>query len=482
MSYSYDKTIGTKSVVPSVLKTELEDEGFVSGGGKTAIIEYVSTDGETDTCSMVFDTEPTSSEKTIIDTVYTDHEGIPGAATLRVGGGLIIEPLDTPSAPTCVAQGTTGSTDYEYKVSAFSDTGESLASSETLVSNGNAVLSFTNFNRISWDAVEGAIKYAVYRSLSDGTPSSTGKLKETTLLQLDDTGLTASGAEPSEDLSGGLVVGTGTVSSSKAATIKELTSDQSTVTSLLRLARRTSGVAAAGFGTGIYLALDDAGGTLRDVGSLHFRWDNPAAATLHSKARIQLRDGGSEADKTIEWHHDGKMTVLGDTVLEKTTCVIGFPLSGGLTGGNASSSSNNTIASILLDDVGESRIRWNFKPPKNYASGDMTLKLRCSTSNPTSADMRMELRWQTLADGDSLPSSYPNISAQTVDLNGEGGDTLFDIDFTLGSSTFDVSDDMMAMYLLRDGDHADDTTTLSLHVHQIELHYTGWAFAGQAGQ
>lgn len=483
MSYSYDKTIGTKLIAPSVLKTELEDEGFVSGGGKTAIIEYVSTDGETDTCSMVFDTEPTSSEKTTIDTVYTDHDGIPGTATLRVGGGLIIEPLDTPSAPTCVAQGTTGSTDYEYKISAFSDTGESLASSETLVSNGNAVLSSTNFNRISWDAVEGAIKYTVYRSLSDGTPSSTGKLKETTLLQLDDTGLAASGSEPSEDLSGGLVVGTGTVPGSKGATVKELTSDQATTTSLLRIARRTSGTAAAGFGTGLYFMLDDAGGTIRDVGSLHFRWDNPAAATLHSKARIQLRDGGSEADKTIEWHHDGKMTVLGDTILEKTTCSVVWSPGELVTGQNASLSSNNGVQSITFDDVGESRARWNTKPPKNYDSGDLTLRMRCSVAgSPGSNSMRLGLNWECYADSDTLSSSLSNNQEDTESLSGVSNDEFFYVDFTIGSGTFTKTDDMLALHLYRDGDHAGDTTTLTLHIHLIELQYTGWSFAGQAGQ
>lgn len=449
--------------------------------GLTGKLTQVSVSG---TDIVVFtSSDLTAGEITTMDSTIAAHEGVPSAGTQRVGGGLIVEDLDDPSAPTVSVQGTTGSTTWGYKVSAFSDTGETLASSETQVTDGNATLSSANFNRVSWAPVVGAVNYGVYRPTAGGTPSSTGKIAETPLTQLDDTGRTASGSEPSEDLSGGLVVGTGTVSSSKHTTLKELTSDQSTVTSLLRLARRSSGTVVAGFGTGVYVVLDDAGGTLRDAGSLHFRWDDPAAGTLHSKARIQLRDGGSEADKDIEFHHDGKMTVLGDTILEKTTCSVTWSPGEPVTGQNASLSSNNGVQSITFDDLGISRARWNIKPPKNYTSGDLTLRMRCTIAGtPGSNSMRLGLYWESYAGGDTLSSSLSNNEENTVSLSSVSNDTIFNIDFTIGSATFDKTDDVLALHLYRDGDHVDDTTSLILHIHLIELLYTGWTFVGQAGQ
>jgi hypothetical protein len=481
MAYTYERTISETAngvVDAGVLKQEIIDASLSS-----ATVEDVSTDGGTDSCDIVFDVEPSAGDKTTINGIIAAHEGIPAAGTLRAGGGLIVAPLDTPAAPTASAQGTSGSTTWGYKVTAFSDTGESLASNETQITDGNATLSSSNFNRVSWAAVAGAVKYAVYRSTAGGTPATTGKLLETTLLQLDDNGRAASGTEPSEDLSGALVVGTGAVASSKVATIKELTSDQATVTSLLRLARRSSGTVQAGFGTGVYAALDDAGGTLRDAGSLHFRWDNPAAAALHSKFRVQVRDGGSGADKDFEVNHDGKVTFDGATLIEATTCRKVWGPGEPVTGQNASVSSNNGVQSITFDDVGDSRIRWNTKPPRNYISGDLTLRARCAVvGTPGSNKMRLGLNWQCLAGGEAPPSSWPNNIERAEDLSSVVSRQLFNVDFTIGSATFDKTDDMLSLYMYRDGDHADDDTTLTLHIHLLELVYTGWAFAGQAGQ
>lgn len=457
------------------LAAELQDAGL------TAKLTQVSVSGT----DIVIDTNSdlTAGEITTMDATIAAHTGIPLAGTLRTGGGLIVEPLEEPGAPTVAAQGTTGSTTWGYKVSAFSDTGETLVSSETQITDGNATLGTTNFNRVTWTSVVGAVKYAVYRSTAGGTPATTGKLLETALLQLDDTGLTASGSEPSENLSGALVVGTGTVSSAKVVTIKELTSDVSTVTSLLRLARRSSGTVQAGFGTGIYCALDDAGGTLRDAGSAHFRWDDPAAATLHSKFRIQVRDGGTGADKDFEVNHDGEVTFDGATLIKQETCSVCWSPGEPVTGGNAGESSNNGVQSVTFDDLGESRIRWNTKPPKNYISGDLTLRLHCAmVGTPGSNTMRIGLNWQTLATGEAPPSSWPNNIERTESLSSVVSREFFNVDFTLGSATFDKNDNVLAFYCYRNGDHADDDTTLTLHIHLIELLYMGWSFGGQAGQ
>lgn len=165
------------------------------------------------------------------------------------------------------------------------------------------------------------------------------------------------------------------------------------------------------------------------------------------------------------------------------TCRVGFPVDSGVKGGNAGVSSNNDIASLTFAASGESRNRWNFRPPQNYTSGDLTLRLLCSVAgSPGSNGMRMGLKLTDVSEGDILPGSWDLEINQTKSLSGISNDELFKIDFTIGSSYFDKTEDMVAMYLLRDGDHADDTSGLTLHIHLCELRYTGYKVAGQAGQ
>ena len=165
------------------------------------------------------------------------------------------------------------------------------------------------------------------------------------------------------------------------------------------------------------------------------------------------------------------------------TCRIGFPVDAGVRGGNSGVSSNNSVASLTFAATGESRNRWNFRPPQNYTSGDLTLRLLCSVAgSPGSNGVRMGLKYSGIDDGDTLPSSYDTEIDQTNSLSGISNDELFNIDFTITAANFDKTKDMGAMYLLRDGDHADDTSGLTLHIHLCELRYTGYKVAGQAGQ
>ena len=76
--------------------------------------------------------------------------------------------LTTPNAPTVAPQGSAGTTTYSYKVSAFNAVGETLASTATTTTTGNATLSATNFNRVSWSAVSGATGYNVWGRKSTG--------------------------------------------------------------------------------------------------------------------------------------------------------------------------------------------------------------------------------------------------------------------------------------------------------------------------
>lgn len=111
-------------------------------------------------------------------------------------------PIDNLAAPTVTVTpfGTTGATTYGYRVSAINSSGETLASSTVSISNGNAALSGSNFNRISWVKVLGATGYKVYGRTSG---SELLLAKVTTTNYLDDTGaLTPSGALPSVNTTG----------------------------------------------------------------------------------------------------------------------------------------------------------------------------------------------------------------------------------------------------------------------------------------
>jgi hypothetical protein len=76
--------------------------------------------------------------------------------------------LTTPTNLAVAAQGTTGSTPYSYRVSAFNAVGETLACVSVAIANGNASINATNFNRLTWDAVTGATGYNVWGRKATG--------------------------------------------------------------------------------------------------------------------------------------------------------------------------------------------------------------------------------------------------------------------------------------------------------------------------
>lgn len=484
-SYEYDviNDFPNSIVDNDALQYQVEQSGITS-----ADVTHINTSWKGDPlrekCDIWFDDPLSSGDETLLDGVVAAHDGAPLEGTVRVGGGLIIEELDTPSAPTVVPQGTPGATTWGYKVTAWSDTGETLASTETQITNGNAVLTATDFNRISWDIVEGSVKYSVYRTTSGGTPSSTGLIKVTTAKDYDDKGDTASGSTPSEDLSGALLVGTGDVSIGKLVTIKEVTSDYSTVSSLIHMARRSSGTPVAGFGAGIYFELDDATNVLRALGSLHMLWSDADASDLEADFRVVLRDGVSATlQERLRLTHDGRLELSGTEVLGIGTCRAVHSPSNGFIGGNAAASSNNDRMSVTFDVAGESRIRWTMKPPANYVSGDLVFRLLCSISgNPGKKGIRLELHWDCDEVGSAFSSSLTYSSVQTFDTDPVSSDTPFSIDFSILSSQYDNSKDIMAFKVLRDGDHSEDDCNYSLHIHSMELRYSGYLLAGQAGQ
>jgi len=116
-----------------------------------------------------------------------DFQGGQGISIANAGP---LPTISAPGAPTVTATGTTGTTTWAYAVAALDGKGgETAASPVTTITNGNATLSSTNYNAISWTAVSGAAGYAVYRTTAGGTPNTTGLIAVVNGTSLNDTGL-----------------------------------------------------------------------------------------------------------------------------------------------------------------------------------------------------------------------------------------------------------------------------------------------------
>lgn len=82
----------------------------------------------------------------------------------QLGGGHRLQALSTPTAPTITPTGTAGTTTYTYYIVATDRNGnKTLASAAGTTTTGNATLSATNYNAISWTSVPGAVSYDVLK-------------------------------------------------------------------------------------------------------------------------------------------------------------------------------------------------------------------------------------------------------------------------------------------------------------------------------
>ncbi|MCB1712601.1 MAG: hypothetical protein KDH96_09070, partial [Candidatus Riesia sp.] len=76
--------------------------------------------------------------------------------------------ISAPTGESASQSGTTGSTSYNWKITAVkSETyEESLPSGAANITNGNATISSTNFVTVSWSAVTGAVQYNIYQEVN----------------------------------------------------------------------------------------------------------------------------------------------------------------------------------------------------------------------------------------------------------------------------------------------------------------------------
>jgi len=135
-------------------------------GSNNKLQKYVSG-VPTDIGSTTFNATARMNFVQARDTVY----GFNGQDALWKYDGssiTVYSALTTPTGLGVTATGTTGSTAYSYRVSAFNSTGETLACTSVAIANGNATLSATNYNALAWSAVTGATGYNIWGRYATG--------------------------------------------------------------------------------------------------------------------------------------------------------------------------------------------------------------------------------------------------------------------------------------------------------------------------
>lgn len=100
------------------------------------------------------------------------------------------------AAPTAVVNGTPGSTQYTYVVVPKNATGAGIGSPPVVVTTGNATIGGGNTITLTLPTVTGATSFDIYRTQSGGTPSSTGKIGNTSAATFTDTGLAGDSTLP----------------------------------------------------------------------------------------------------------------------------------------------------------------------------------------------------------------------------------------------------------------------------------------------
>jgi hypothetical protein len=102
--------------------------------------------------------------------------------------------VSTPAAPTITTSGAAGSSTWTYTVVAMDSYGNpTAASAGGSTTTGNATLTGSNYNVVSWSAVTGATKYLIYRTAHATSPTTNGLIGYALASPFNDTGLTGDG-------------------------------------------------------------------------------------------------------------------------------------------------------------------------------------------------------------------------------------------------------------------------------------------------
>jgi len=168
------------------------------------------------------------------------------------------------------------------------------------------------------------------------------------------------------------------------------------------------------------------------------------------------------------------------------TCRISYPVDGDIRGGQTSASSNNDYAAVRYDgtpNTDTGRNRWNRRPPQNYVSGNVVLRIWYSWAvAPSNNDtIILEWLWSFRSSGEAL-GSWDDSDQQSFEVDTENSDTLYYKDLTMPGEDMDIDADLMFMKFQRRTDLSGDDCDENMYVHDVELQYTGYLVAGQPGQ
>ena len=154
------------------------DNRFIIREGGTALQYYNASNVPTNISGATMTAGKRTEFAMARDTLYVEN-GTDNLVKLAISLGVpvatVFTALTTPTNLAVTPNGSTGSTKYSYRVSAFNSTGETLGCVSVQITNGNATLSSTNYNALTWTAVAGATGYNVYGR----KPSSENGIGET---------------------------------------------------------------------------------------------------------------------------------------------------------------------------------------------------------------------------------------------------------------------------------------------------------------
>ena len=166
------------------------------------------------------------------------------------------------------------------------------------------------------------------------------------------------------------------------------------------------------------------------------------------------------------------------------TCRICFAVDGGVRGGETSASSNNDVGAIRYDYASNGYNRINTRPPQNWTSGDLVMRLwfTVSSSPSNGTKMRWKIEWLFRTSGEDL-GAWDSSDTQYYTFDGNPiADDLIYLDLTIPAAYMNKNDDMLAIKITRESEESDDDCGVYAYLHVQELRYTGYKVAGQAGQ
>lgn len=160
--------------------------------GGTSLMYYNGSNVPTAVSGATMTTAKRTDFAMARDTLYVEN-GTDNLVKVAVSGGVptatTYTALTTPANLGVTPTGTTQTTYYSYRVSAFNANGETLACNSVSISNGHATLDATNYNALNWDDVTNATGYVVYgrkRAVDNGIGET--KLATVNVSAYNDTG------------------------------------------------------------------------------------------------------------------------------------------------------------------------------------------------------------------------------------------------------------------------------------------------------